>query len=99
MDLRKLMKEAEKMQQQLQRQIEQLSVAASVGGGMVRVTMNGSKQLTAVAIEPDVLDPSDPAMLQDLVQAAVNEAGRLVDAEIQARVGAAAPGLAGLPRA
>ena len=67
MNLQKLMKQAQEMQNRLQGELETLEVEAAVGGGMVAVTMNGHKQLLKVKIERDVLDPDDPEMLQDLV--------------------------------
>src|SRR5678816_3600016 len=73
MNLQKLMKQAQEMQNRLQGELETLEVEAAVGGGMVAVTMNGHKQLIKVKIDREVLDPDDPEMLQDLVVAAVNE--------------------------
>ena len=70
------------MQEQLQKRLEQLVVEASAGGGMLRVRMNGQKQLLAVEIDSEVLHTGDREMLQDLVLAAVNEAARKVDAEL-----------------
>jgi nucleoid-associated protein EbfC len=96
MNIQKLMKQAQQMQEKLQRELEELAVEASAGGGMVTVTMSGHKQLLTVRIEPDVLDPEDPEMLQDLVVAAVNEAARTVDEALQSRMGGLAGGM-GLP--
>ena len=93
MDLRKLMKQAQNMQEQMQDQLDNLEVSASVGGGMVTVSMAGNKQLKQVTIDPEILDPEDPSMLQDLVLAAVNEAGRKVDDELKSKIGGLAPGL------
>jgi len=95
-DLRAMMKQAQQIQQKLQQEVEALEVEASVGGGMVSVRMSGRKELLAVTIDRDVIDPEDAAMLQDLVLSAVNEAGRKVDEALQQRLGAV-PGLAGLP--
>jgi DNA-binding protein YbaB len=63
---------------------------------MVTVKMTGHKQLTAVAIDPEIVAANDPAMLADLVLVAVNEAGRRVDEEMQSRLGSLAGGLPGL---
>ncbi|MFN8164379.1 MAG: YbaB/EbfC family nucleoid-associated protein [Solirubrobacterales bacterium] len=68
-------------------------VEASVGGGMVTVSMSGHKQLVKVKIDPEALDPSDPSMLEDLLLAAVNEAARKVDESLQNRMGTIASGL------
>jgi len=96
MNIRQLMKQAQQMQEKLQRELEGMQVEASVGGGMVSVTMNGNKQLLATAIDPEVMDPEDPGMLQDLIVAAVNEAARKVDEDLKHKVGGMAGGLPGL---
>jgi len=84
--LQKLMKEAQRMQEQLQNQMLELKVEAASGGGMVSVEMDGNKQLLSIKIDPQAVDPEDVEMLQDLIVAAVNEAGRKVDAALNSRV-------------
>jgi DNA-binding YbaB/EbfC family protein len=79
MDVRALMKQAQKMQEKMQREMADLRVDASVGGGMVAVTMTGTRDLVAVKIAPEVLESKDVEMLEDLIRAAVNEAGRKVE--------------------
>jgi DNA-binding YbaB/EbfC family protein len=96
MNIRQLMKQAQQMQEQLQRELTEVVVEASVGGGMLTLRMNGRKELLAVTIDPEVMDPDDPNMLQDLIVAAVNDAGRQVDEKIQERVGGTLGGLPGL---
>ena len=91
--IRQLMKQAQEMQDRLQREIGELVVEASVGGGMVTVKMSGHKQLVSVKIDPEVLDPADPGMVEDLVLAAVNEAARRVDDGLKERVGTMAAGM------
>lgn len=91
-----LMKQAQQMQERMQRELAELVVEAAAGGGMVKVRMSGHKQVLAVEIDPEVIDPQDPGMLQDLVLAAVNEAGRKVDETMQAKMGAFSGGLPGL---
>ena len=93
MNIQKLMKQAQQMQEKMQRELATLEVEAAAGGGMVSVRMNGHKQLLAVKIDPEVLDPEDPDMLQDLVVAAVNEASRKVEESMQEKVGSMAGGL------
>jgi hypothetical protein len=66
--------------------MEQTIVESSSGGGMVTARMNGKKQLLSLKIEPSAVDPQDMEMLQDLVLAAVNEAGRKADEAIKASV-------------
>ena len=95
MNIQKLMQQAQQMQARLQKEMQEMVVEATVGGGMVTVKMSGAKQLVGVEIDPEVLDPEDPGMVQDLVLAAVNEAGRKVDEELQNKMGGVAGGLAG----
>lgn len=74
-----IMKQAQQMQQKmlkLQEELAQKTVEASVGGGMVTVTVNGKSEVLRVKIEPQAVDPSDVEMLEDLVVAGVNEALR-----------------------
>jgi DNA-binding YbaB/EbfC family protein len=96
MNIRKMMKQAQEVQERMQREIAAIEVESSVGGGMVSVRMNGNKQVLQVRIDPEVLDPADPAMVQDLVLSAVNDAARRVEEEIQSRLGTLT-GLQGLP--
>jgi hypothetical protein len=96
MNIRQLMKQAQQMQDKMQRELSELSVEASVGGGMVSVRMDGHKKLKEVKIDPEVLDPEDAAMVEDLVLAAVNEAHRQVDEALQSKMGSLASGLPGL---
>lgn len=94
--MRQLMKQAQEMQEKLQRELATTIVEASVGGGMVTVKMSGHKQLVSCKIDPEAMDPEDPTMLEDLIVAAVNEAGRRVEETMQGKVGSMASGLPGL---
>lgn len=96
MNIRQLMKQAQQMQEKMQLELSELVVDASVGGGMVTVQMSGKKQLVSVKLDPEVVDPEDPGMLEDLILAAVNEAGRLVDEALQGKMGSLASGLPGM---
>jgi DNA-binding YbaB/EbfC family protein len=93
MNPKKMMQQVQQMQEQMQAQMAALRVEGSAGGGMVKATMNGAKELLAVAIEKDVVDPNDVEMLQDLVVAAVNEASRKVDEEMSKSLGAMTGGM------
>ena len=93
MNPKNLMKQVQQMQEQMQARMAALRVEGSAGGGMVKATMNGSKELLAVAIEKDVIDPNDVEMLQDLVKAAVNEAARKVDEEMNSSLGGMTGGM------
>jgi DNA-binding YbaB/EbfC family protein len=87
------------MQEDLQRQVNAVTVEASAGGGMVMVKMNGQKQVLDLKIEAEVFASKDQEMLQDLVRAAVNEASRRVDDELANQMKSLTsgiPGMAGL---
>jgi DNA-binding YbaB/EbfC family protein len=94
--MRQLMKQAQEMQEKLQRELAETVVESSVGGGMVTVKMSGHKQLVAVKIDPEAMDPADPTMLEDLIVAAVNEAGRKIEETMQGKMGAMASSIPGL---
>ena len=96
MNIRQLMKQAQEMQEKLQRELADLVVDSSVGGGMVEMRMNGHKELLSVSIDAEVLDPEDPEMLQDLIVAAVNDASRKVDETMREKMGGMTAGLPGL---
>jgi DNA-binding YbaB/EbfC family protein len=93
MNIKQLMKQAQQMQDQMQRQMSSINVEGSAGGGMVKATMSGNKELLSVTIDKQVVDPDDVEMLQDLVKAAVNEAARKVDEEMQSSMGAMTGGM------
>ena len=79
-----MMKQAQKMQQEMlrmQEEMENKTFTASAGGGVVTATVNGKHELQALEIDPDAVDPDDVEMLQDMVIAAVNEAMRAADAD------------------
>ncbi len=92
-DPRKLMKQLQQAQEKIQAEIAALVVEASSGGGVVTVAMDGQKQLRSLRIDPEVVSKDDVEMLQDLVLAAVNEAGRKVDEAIQEKVGGLTGGM------
>jgi nucleoid-associated protein EbfC len=93
MDIRQMMKQAQKMQEQLQKQMQELRIEATAGGGMVTVTVNGAKQLMALRIDPEVVSKDDVEMLQDLILAAINDAHRKVDEQLQKAMGGLMPGM------
>ena len=85
MNMNNLLKQAQKMQADMEKsqaELEDKEVEASVGGGAVIVKMNGKKEVTDIEIKPEVVDPDDVEMLQDLVLSAVNQAIREIE-EIQ----------------
>lgn len=83
MNVGKMMKDLQKMQSRIQDEMEALEIEASAGGGVVTARMNGKKELLALHLTPEAVTPDDLEMMQDLIVAAVNEAGRKVDAELQ----------------
>jgi len=93
MNMQQLMKQAQKMQEQLQKQMETTVVEASAGGGMVSVKINGNKQLLSIHIEQEVFSSEDKEMLQDLMVAAVNEGMRKVDEAMSGQLGNLTGGL------
>jgi hypothetical protein len=82
MDIQIMMKQAQEMQERLKKQMAEMRVEATAGGGMVTVTVNGTKQLESIRIDPEVVSKEDVEMLQDLIVAAVNDAGRKVDEQL-----------------
>jgi hypothetical protein len=99
MDMNELMKQAQQMQAEmgrLQKEAAAETVEASAGGGMVTVKANGVREIVSISIKPEVIDASDPEMLEDMIVAAVNEALRTSDRMLQARLGGLIGGLGGL---
>ena len=91
--LQDMMAKAQEMQRQMQQRMQEIVVEASAGGGSVSVRMNGAKQMLACKIEPELMQGGDLEMLQDLITAAVNEAGRKVDQAMQSQIGGMLGGL------
>ena len=97
-NMNNLMKQAQKMQKQMeesQKALEEKSYTAAAGGGAVEVTISGKKEVTAVKLAEEVVDPDDIEMLQDLIIAAVNEALRKADADSAAMMSKLTGGLGG----
>lgn len=86
MDINKLMKQAQQMQETMQKQLAETVIEATAGGGMVTVTVNGGKQLLSITIDPEVIKDGDVEMLQDLILAAVNDAQRKADEAVSAQM-------------
>ena len=93
-----LMKQAQKMQRQMEEQAKELETkeyTATAGGGAVEVSMNGKREVLSVKLEEEVVDPEDIEMLQDLIVAATNEALRKVDEESNSAMSKLTGGLGG----
>ena len=97
-NMNNLMKQAQKMQRQMeqaQAALEEEEVTAAAGGGAVEVTVSGKKEVTKVHIDPEVVDPDDVEMLEDLIMAATNEAMSEIEAKAQASMSAITGGMGG----
>lgn len=96
MNMQKLLRQAQDMQEKMKRELNETVVETSVGGGLVAVKMDGNKRLVAVKIDPEAANPEDLEMLQDLILAAVNSANAKVDETLRDKLGSMASGLPNL---
>ena len=92
-NLQELMSQAKKQYEVLQKKMEETVIEATSGGGSVTVKMDGRKQVLSIKIDPEVAKSGDLEMLQDLVTAAVNGAGRKVDDAMKSTMGGMLGGL------
>ena len=88
-----MMRQAQQLQERLQREMASLRAEGSAGGGLVTVVVNGHKHVQKIAIDPEAVSKDDVQMLQDLIAAAVNDAMRKVDEELKSKVGGLMSGL------
>ncbi len=91
-----MLRQAKKMQEEMERvqtELEEKTVEAAAGGGAVTVTMKGNKEIVSVKIKPEVVDPEDVEMLEDLIMAAVNEASQKVSDMMEEGMGAITGGI------
>ena len=95
-NLQDLVSQAKRQYETLQKKMEETVVEGSSGGGTVTVKMDGRKQVLSIRIDPEAIRAGDVEMLQDLVLAAVNEAGRKVDETMKSSLGGMLGGLGGL---
>ena len=91
--MQQMMKQAQQMQERLQKQMADARVEGNAGGGMVTVVMNGAKQVQSIKIDPEVVSKDDVEMLQDLILAAINDAHRKADEAMQKEMGGMMGGL------
>lgn len=94
--MNQLMKIAQDMSKKMEEQMDSIEVEGNAGGGMVKVLMNGHKNILSTDISAEVVDPDDIEMLQDLVTAAVNDALAKVDEQLKDNLGGM-PGMGGMP--
>jgi DNA-binding YbaB/EbfC family protein len=90
-NIQDMMKQAQQMQERLQKDMAALSVEGNAGGGMVTVRVNGAKQVQSITIDPEVVSKEDVVMLQDLIVAALNDAHRKADEEMARKMGGMLP--------
>src|SRR3977135_1836685 len=96
-NIQQMMKQAQVMQEKMQKEMEELRVDASAGGGVVTVEMKGNHEVVALKIDPEAVKEGDVEMLQDMIVAAINEANRKVDEAMKGKLGGMLPpGLGGL---
>jgi nucleoid-associated protein EbfC len=95
-NLQEMMQQAKQQAEILQKKMEQTVVETSSGGGSVTVKMDGRKQVLSIKIDPEAVKAGDVEMLQDLVIAAINEAGRRVDETMKSSLGGMLGGLGGI---
>ena len=93
MNIQQMMKQAQQMQEKLQKQMAEMKVEATAGGGMVTVVLSGSKQLLSLKIDPEAVSKEDVEMLQDMILAAINDGHRKVDDALQQQMGGMMGGL------
>ncbi|MGH9898236.1 MAG: YbaB/EbfC family nucleoid-associated protein [Pyrinomonadaceae bacterium] len=91
LNIQEMMKQAQGMQEKLQKEMSETIVESSAGGGMVRVRMRGTKEVDSLVIDPEALKDSDVEMLQDMIVAALNEATRKVDEALKGKLGGMLP--------
>lgn len=89
--MQQMMKQAQQMQDRLQKQMAELRIEGGAGGGMVTVVVNGAKQVLSLKIDPEVVSKDDVEMLQDLIVAAINDAQRKADEELKKQMGGMLP--------
>ncbi len=97
-NMNNLMKQAQRMQQKMQENqqaLEEKEFEATVGGGVVKMRMNGKREMLELTIDPEAVDPDDVETLQELIIAAYNEVTAKVDEETQSMMGSLAGGLPG----
>ena len=93
MNINQMMKRAQEVQENLQKQMAEMRVEASAGGGMVTVVVNGSKQIQSLKIDPEVVSREDVEMLQDLIVAAINDANRKAEEQLNRQMSGLMGGL------
>jgi DNA-binding YbaB/EbfC family protein len=92
-DIQKMIKAAREMQEKIQNELAEMRIEGSSGGGMVTVVLDGRKNIVSLRIDPEVINKDDAEMLQDLIIAAMNDAGSKADAVLSQKLGGLGAGL------
>ena len=91
LNIQQMMKQAQQMQEQMAREMDEMRVEASAGGGVVNVTMKGDHEILSLRVDPELVKENDVEMLQDMILAAVNEANRKVNEAMKSKLGSMLP--------
>ncbi len=92
-NIQKMLKQAKEMQDRMKKELDEMRVQGSSGGGMVEITLDGNKNVVSIKIDPEVVNKDDVEMLQDLISAAFSDASGQVDDKIKEKMGALGAGL------
>lgn len=92
-NIQKMLKQAKEMQDKMQRELAEMRIEGSSGGGMVTVILDGNRNLLEIKIDPEVVDKEDVTMLQDLISAAFNDAAAKVEEEMSSKLGSLGAGM------
>jgi hypothetical protein len=91
LNIQGMMKQAQQMQEKMAREMEELRVEASAGGGVVNVTMKGDHEIISLKVDPEIVKDNDIEMLQDMIVAAINEGNRKVNEAMKSKLGSMLP--------
>ncbi|HEX8138324.1 MAG TPA: YbaB/EbfC family nucleoid-associated protein [Pyrinomonadaceae bacterium] len=91
MNIQQMMKQAQQMQERMQKEMDELRVEATSGGGVVTVFMRGNHEIESLKIDPEAVKEGDVEMLQDMIVAAINEANRKVEEAMKGKLGGMLP--------
>jgi DNA-binding YbaB/EbfC family protein len=94
-NIQKMMRQAQEMQEKIARELAEMEVEGTAGGGMVRIRMDGTKQVRGMSLDPEVVDPEEVEMLQDLIVAALHDAANRAEEAAKEKLGGALGGALG----
>ena len=91
LNIQAMMKQAQQMQEKMAKEMEEMRVEASAGGGVVNVTMKGDHEIISLKVDPEIVKEGDIEMLQDMIVAAINEGNRKVNEAMKSKLGSMLP--------